>query len=101
MPIPTAKPQMQCNPIIVDGILYGSSPKLKIFALDAATGKKLWMFDPNAKINYGMNFNRGVTYWTDGTLKRIFFAAGPELFLSRCKKPVSWIRSSALAVKSP
>jgi quinoprotein glucose dehydrogenase len=31
--------QMQCNPIIVDGILYGVSAKTQVFALDAATGK--------------------------------------------------------------
>src|SRR5579862_5127539 len=30
--------QIQCNPIIVDGILYGTTPQLKLFALDAATG---------------------------------------------------------------
>lgn len=77
---PDGKTQIQCNPIIIDGILYGSSPKLKVFALEAATGKKLWMFDPNAKVNFGMNVNRGVTYWTNGETERIFFTAGPELF---------------------
>ncbi len=40
--------QIQVNPLIVDGILYGVSPKLKLFALDAATGKELWRFDPAA-----------------------------------------------------
>src|SRR5690242_3815809 len=30
--------QIQANPLIIDGILYGVSPKLKLFALDAATG---------------------------------------------------------------
>ena len=30
--------QIQCNPIIIDGVLYGTSPKLKVFALNAATG---------------------------------------------------------------
>src|SRR5277367_4246779 len=38
--------QNQCNPIMVDGILYGTSPKLKLFALDAATGEQKWLFDP-------------------------------------------------------
>ena len=32
--------QIQCNPIIVDGILYGTSPQMKLLAIDAATGKK-------------------------------------------------------------
>src|SRR5919112_934036 len=38
--------EMQTNPIVVDGVLYGTSPKLRVFALDAATGKELWSFDP-------------------------------------------------------
>ena len=40
--------EMQANPIVVDGVLYATSPKLRVFALDAATGKELWSFDPNA-----------------------------------------------------
>ena len=39
--------EMQSNPIVIDGILYGTTPKLHVFALDAATGKELWRFDPN------------------------------------------------------
>ena len=30
--------QIQCNPIVVRGVLYATSPQLKVFALDAATG---------------------------------------------------------------
>src|SRR4051812_16224724 len=33
---------LECNPIIINDILYGVSPKLKTFALDAKTGKQLW-----------------------------------------------------------
>src|ERR1043166_2306224 len=39
--------EMQTNPVVIDGILYGTSPKLRVFALDAMTGKELWSFDPN------------------------------------------------------
>src|SRR5262245_48180443 len=38
--------EMQANPIVVDGVLYATTPKLKVFALDAATGRELWKFDP-------------------------------------------------------
>jgi quinoprotein glucose dehydrogenase len=38
--------QIECNPIMVDGILYGTSPRLKLFALNAATGRQQWVFDP-------------------------------------------------------
>ena len=37
----------QCNPIIVDGVLYATTPRLRVVALDAATGKERWSFDPN------------------------------------------------------
>jgi quinoprotein glucose dehydrogenase len=39
--------EMQANPIVVDGILYATTPKLHVFALDAVTGRHLWTFDPN------------------------------------------------------
>ena len=39
--------EMQANPVVVDGIMYATTPKLHVFALDAATGKQLWRFDPN------------------------------------------------------
>jgi quinoprotein glucose dehydrogenase len=78
--------QIQCNPIIVNGILYATSPKLKLFSLDAATGKQKWVFDPldtqkkpAVMINVP-NTNRGVSYWTDGKNdKRIFYASGKDL----------------------
>jgi len=38
--------EMQTNPVVLDGVLYGTSPKLRVFALDATTGKELWSFDP-------------------------------------------------------
>lgn len=77
--------QIQCNPIMVDGILYGTSPRLKLFALDAATGEEKWVFDPakdgsGEKINYGIS--RGVVYWQDdrGTDKRIFHGVNSRLY---------------------
>jgi quinoprotein glucose dehydrogenase len=54
---------MQCNPIVVDGLIYLTSPKLRVFALDAATGRQVWVFDPNEgrKVT-GKIRNRGLTY---------------------------------------
>src|SRR5258705_13499588 len=37
---------LQTSPIVVHGILYGISPSQKIFAVDAATGKLKWKYDP-------------------------------------------------------
>ncbi|MDG2249338.1 MAG: pyrroloquinoline quinone-dependent dehydrogenase, partial [Gammaproteobacteria bacterium] len=36
---------MYTSPLIVDGVLYGLSPKLVAFALNAATGEELWRYD--------------------------------------------------------
>ena len=33
-------------PIVVDGMLYATTPKMRVVALDAATGKEIWTFDP-------------------------------------------------------
>ena len=55
--------QIQCNPLIIDGVLYGSSPKLKVFALDAATGIRKWIFDPASVTDFSLHVNRGLTYW--------------------------------------
>ncbi|HYG19217.1 MAG TPA: pyrroloquinoline quinone-dependent dehydrogenase, partial [Ohtaekwangia sp.] len=81
-----AHSQIQCNPIIVDGILYGTSPKLKLFALDAATGTEKWAYAPLDTIegdkgaHFNLNNNRGVAYWTDNKGdSRIFYAVGPHM----------------------
>lgn len=80
--------QIQTNPIIVGNILYGVSPKLKLFALNAATGEQKWIFDPYAVTNseekgigyFTMNVCRGVTYYTGSGPARLFYAAGSSLF---------------------
>jgi quinoprotein glucose dehydrogenase len=82
-----AHSQIQCNPIVIDGTLFGTSPKMKLFALDAATGRQKWVFNPfdslngNKKLFFILNNCRGVSYWTDGKdEKRIFYSAGPILY---------------------
>lgn len=50
---------MKTNAIIVDGILYGLNPQLKLFALDAATGKEKWVYDPGSIPEKGKNIGRG------------------------------------------
>ena len=70
---------IECNPIVVDGVLYATSPKLKAFALDAGTGKELWRFDPFKDQN-ARGVNRGVAYWEEGEDRRILYAAGSKLY---------------------
>jgi quinoprotein glucose dehydrogenase len=66
--------EMQCNPVIIGGVLYATTPKLRAIALDAENGRLIWSFDPNeGKRALGKMRNRGVTYWEDGDDKRIYF----------------------------
>jgi quinoprotein glucose dehydrogenase len=74
------KSTIQCNPIIINGLMYISSPKLKLMALDAATGKKIWSFDPFLN-QEATGVNRGVTYFSEsGKDRRIFFSAGAYVY---------------------
>jgi quinoprotein glucose dehydrogenase len=71
---------IQCQPIVVGGVLYGVDARLKLFALGAASGKQLWLFDPFKGEMPRLTQCRGVTYWEQGNDKRIFYVAGSELF---------------------
>ncbi len=84
--------EMQCNPIIVDGVLYATSPKTRVFALDAATGREIWNFSPFADLaKAGRGRNRGVTYWSGGGESRIFVAVRSHLYALDAKtgRPVA------------
>ncbi len=87
--------EMQCNPIVIDGTLFVTSSKLKLFALDAATGKEKWTFDPNSVSDENIRFgiNRGLMYWKDdsGSDGRIFYGVGSKLYAINAEsgKPVT------------
>ncbi len=77
--------QNQCNPIVIGSILYATSPKLKLFALDAATGAAKWLFDPAGEDSSMKNDRaaslkvcRGLAYWQDekGQDGRLFYSVG-------------------------
>ena len=75
----TERSQIQCQPIVINGLLYATTPKLNVFALDAATGEEVWRFDPFEVLggeNSWAGTNRGVSYWEEGEDKRILFSAG-------------------------
>ncbi len=65
--------EMQCNPLIVDGVMYATTPRMRVIALDAATGKLIWDFDAHRGQRVtGKQRNRGLVLWRDGDEKRIF-----------------------------
>lgn len=73
--------ELEANPIIIDSVLYTTTPKLRLIALHAATGRLLWDFNPFAGQEVTRKLrNRGVTYWAEGADRRIFFTAGHYLY---------------------
>ena len=68
----------ECNPIIVDGVLYATSANQGAYAINAATGKLIWSFDPLNGKN-GTEVNRGLTFWESGKDKRILTSADDNL----------------------
>lgn len=89
----TANSQIQANPLIINGILYSTTPRLNVIALNAATGEQIWRYNPfpdTTEVITWLNVNRGVTYWESGSDKRILFTAGPDLYAldARTGEPV-------------
>jgi glucose dehydrogenase len=65
----------QDTPIMVNGVLYTTTPLGLYVAIDPGTGRTIWQYDPETwKIGRPTNLgftHRGTAYWTDGTRKRI------------------------------
>ena len=70
-------PPFESTPLVIDDVLYFSTPSNRIIALDAATGREIWQFDPQAGQRGPRHFHqhRGVAYWQDasGDDRRILF----------------------------
>lgn len=77
---PGAASEIQATPIVVNGVLYTTTPALAVVALHADSGTLLWRFDPFAGGRRDSHVNRGVVHWTDGTERRILFTAGRRLY---------------------
>ena len=70
----------ESTPIVVDGVMYTSSSHSDVIALDPATGKQIWHYDTKSweagrPTNLGF-VHRGVSYWSDAEVKRIYIATG-------------------------
>jgi quinohemoprotein ethanol dehydrogenase len=83
----------EATPIVVDGVMYTSSTRGYVYALNAETGKELWRFDPHVILATLRNpccdlVNRGVAVWrgrvyvasVDGRLHALNAATGAELW---------------------
>ena len=74
--------QIQCNPLIIDGVLFGTSAKMKLFALNASNGSLLWEFDPYDGMfsSHGTGVNRGLNYFRHSSGDRILYATYSKLY---------------------
>ena len=86
----------QNTPLMIDDVLYVSTMYNRVVALEAETGKQLWVFDPKSYEDgqppNGTGFvHRGVAAWRDGGRLRIFLASRYRLFAldARTGEPVS------------
>jgi quinoprotein glucose dehydrogenase len=72
----------EINPLIVNGVVYTKIPDGKTVALDAATGKEVWKFDPTTEnIPGGGGTGRGLVYWDGGNGdRRLVLSNGPYLY---------------------
>ena len=70
----------EATPLMIDGVLYLTTSRRKPVALDAATGKTLWVYNPEAWKNRVPSNNgfvhRGVSYWADDNDSRVVFGTG-------------------------
>ncbi|HEX6462976.1 MAG TPA: pyrroloquinoline quinone-dependent dehydrogenase, partial [Vicinamibacterales bacterium] len=73
------------TPLMIDNVLYLSTPYNRVFALDAESGKEIWSYDPHAYVDgqppNGTGFvHRGVAAWRDHGKLRIFLNSRSHLF---------------------
>jgi quinoprotein glucose dehydrogenase len=62
---------IECTPIVIDGVMFITTGYLRVVAVDGATGKELWQFDPLKDHPFvhrpaSGGVNRGCAYWSDG-----------------------------------
>ncbi len=88
---PSGPAEIQATPIVVDGVLYTTTPALAVVALSADSGTLKWRFDPFTNRARVSHVNRGVVYWSDGIdEQRILFGAGRRLYAldARTGRPI-------------
>jgi quinoprotein glucose dehydrogenase len=112
IPMPDGVPQKfrtgfsasEATPVVVDGVMYLATPYRRVVALDATTGKELWVFPLPAN---DQPSTRGVAYWpgSNGIAPRVVFGgrAGKLYALdAKTGKPAaSFGTDGAINMKTP
>ena len=89
----TAQRGQEATPLVIDGVMYTSGTWGYVYAVDAASGRELWRYDPHSDLFAGRNpccdlVNRGVAVWKgkvyvasgDGRLHAVDAATGKKLW---------------------
>ncbi len=76
---------IQCNPIIVDGIMFAPTSGHHLVAVNAATGEELWRYTPEVPPRPSLpeiTARRGLLFWrgSEGVSDRIIFTAGNWIY---------------------
>src|SRR3954469_26007352 len=66
------KAAFEATPILVNGLLYVSTPYDHVIALDPKSGAKTWEFSPKLDLTHGYSevTSRGVAAWNDGKAQK-------------------------------
>lgn len=95
-----AQPQLgpgefQATPIMIGGVLYTSTAMSQVAAIDAASGRTLWVYDPGTWRRGPTTIkgfqHRGVAWWSDGETSRIYIGTGDARLIAldaRSGRPV-------------
>ena len=72
------------TPVAINGVLYYGSPYNILSAIDGQSGEELWAFDPKSWQDRSsfLGNSRGVSYWTDGEVERVFMATSTDYLYS-------------------
>ena len=92
------------TPLMIDGVLYVTTPYNSIAALDAETGRELWRFDGEAyelgQLLSGSGWKlRGTAFWRDGGQLRVLPEQPASPVLAGCRAPASRCRRLATAAR--
>ncbi len=83
--LPRPATTIESTPIVIDGVMYITTAMVQVRALDAATGKVLWNFNPSegTRRRGSPGVNRAAAYWQDpedAKDKRIFVPIRDQLY---------------------
>jgi quinoprotein glucose dehydrogenase len=86
----------EVTPVMARDVLYATTSLNQVAAIDATTGKTIWVHDPGTwkgpvPTNFGF-IHRGVAYWEDGSDRRVLIATADAYLLAldaRSGKPIA------------